>query len=206
MKTLKDYITEGLLDADFADKDISRLDLIESAFHGFHASGMGTAFAEFMVYVLEIECAKIYSKLIQDTLDPVIRDLEKNKKYPVCGYILRELNGVSTKITNRFGHDRTDIPDYVERVMAMVRVAHELDDLLDKHNKKYKNGTMNEICARLNIRGKRVVFEISTSILDSIDKNMDIIKKSKFSGKLIDTRKVHDKINNEELSVIIQIP
>lgn len=203
MKELKN-ILEGLLDANLADKDIPTLDLIESAFTEFYADGMRRAFAEFQTYIVELECAKVYPPRITAALEPIIKELEQNKNFPACRYISRELNDVVGQIEKRFGHSRSDIPDYADRVLKMVTVAHELDSILNKHNKKYKKSTIDEVYARLNIRNKKVIFEISTVILDNVDKTIEAIEKHKFSGKLHSI--AHQQGPDEELIITIQIP
>lgn len=204
MKELKN-ILEGLLDQDFADKDMPSLDLIESAFNGFYADGMARAFAEFKSYVLEIECSNIYVPRINDALRPILKELEQYKNIPICGYILKELGGTSEQIIKRLSHSRTDIPDYAERVLKMVSVAHDLDSLLNKLSAKYKRGTINDICARLNVRNKKIIFEIASKIVGNTDKAVAAIEKQ-FSGMLDDdVRVVYDGDGNEELDIIINI-
>lgn len=206
MKTLQDSISEGLLDKDLVNKDIDRFELIENAMlGGFHAKGMANSFSEFYLYIIELECAKTYPERINKALEPIMDELKKNKNYPPCSYILRELESIDTKITKRFSNYRPDIPDYAERVMKMVTVAHELDSLLDKLSKKYKKGTTDDIYARLNIRNKKVMFEISTSIIGNTDKAVEAIEKFKFSGELDDVRVVYDPDGNEELDITINI-
>lgn len=184
MKDLAKYIKEGILDADLVDKDPEKLELVEAAFSGFYSKGIQQGLEPFLTNVIEMECVKVYMPLIEDALLPIIDDL-KGKKWGPCKFMLRELEDAKLKIVGRLKHFREDIPDYNERVLKMVTLAHELDALMNKLSKKYKNGGPDDVYVSLNVRKECPHFDFSADLFDDVDKVVDTIKKHKFTSASI---------------------
>lgn len=182
MKTLQEYVNEGILDADLIDKEVDRTDLIESSFKGFHSKAVQNVFSQFLNNVIDLECALTYHPIIKNALDPIIDKLE-DKDYISYRFLFRELDGVRSKILKYLERiTGAEIPDYSDKMMKIVQAAHEFDDLLDKLCKKYKNASVDDIYVSLNIRNKRVNFVLSVNMFDDAEKVMDKINKHRFSS------------------------
>ena len=203
MKNLVEYVNEGILSKDFANKDVNRMEMIETVLlRDWHANCINQYFDMFCQMVADRECEQIYLEQIKDALKPIMDELEVNKRFDTCNFVLETLDDAIRTISRRFSSRRVDVPDYTDRVLKTAGLTHEMDEIFNKFSKKYKNASTNDIHVGPNVAKKSVFFTLSADLFDDIEGLMDTINKHKFSNGTVKSVRID---NDADLIVAAQI-